>query len=215
MSNAWSPVVHREAFTSPRDAHGRDAAATDDAVLSPSTYHLSARPVRRRVLHLIHHLDLGQCETIADASHSSVSKLGHLQRLDLGCCEYVTDAGIMTLSALSQLQRLVTHMHGKRTKKSSTSCIFSLSQLRYLTFIEHPGSIPMSYDLVVAHIKSASLELLQHLDISWCKITVASLSSIFALSQLRHLNLSGCKGITDDGITNISVLSELSSNTWT
>ncbi|KAL7450418.1 hypothetical protein ACHAWC_002336, partial [Mediolabrus comicus] len=118
------------------------------------------------------HLNLHGCPQICNLSLVAIASFGSLEYLDLSGCNKLTIAG-------------ATHI-GKRCKR--------------LTFL----SLASCGDCVSNALFEAiilRLSLLKLVDLSFCrKISDRSLKALAKCSNLQHLGLSGCTGVTDQSI---------------
>ena len=144
-------------------------------------------------------LNLNSCSRITDADLSNFVAMRNLEDIDLGGTQ-ITDAGLKQLAALPRLSHL--GLQNTRITDDGMSCLAGMKSLRSLdvgrTQLTDAGLERLS-----------SLKELMQLSLYGTQITDAGLSVTKDMRRLALLNLWGCKGITDTGLTNLKGMRNL------
>lgn len=144
-------------------------------------------------------LDLSQCTDISDGNLQDIcEKLHEMRHLKLNKCAQLTDSAVKHLHQLNNLEKLeIASVYTVTSRALSLGlCKGKLRHLQHLNL----NCCSLVKDSFVIKM-SKQLKSLTYLDIGSTAITDVGLVFICTfLDQLRHLNLSWCRGITNKGL---------------
>ena len=145
-------------------------------------------------------LDLGNCqEGVTDSVlQAIIANMKQLEDLTLGNCRRLTDAGFSGLMPESQ---------SDLEKDGAKIFLGSKAEAEVLSDAQRRAKLKELYETkqdAKAELKIDSLNRLLSLDVSFTNVTDLSLVVAFNFKQLRHLNISQCKEITNVGLNALS-----------
>jgi hypothetical protein len=148
-------------------------------------------------------LDIGGCDRVTDHGLGHLSHM-RLKYLNIRQCHDVTDYGIAKLKRMP-LGTLYMHWCRKITDKA-----FKHMENMPLTSLDVSECRNINFPTEVLD-ELANLPL-RRLDLSFCDVTDDILAELVTrLPGLTQLALSGCSGITDEGIAHLKTLQQLTS----
>lgn len=138
-------------------------------------------------------LNLSRCEELTDQDFLGVASLQQLKTLQLYGCSRLTDGGLVQLAQLNRLERLL-FPGGNRYGDPSIRTLCSIDSLRVLD-LRHSRSIS-GVDLP----NLVCMATLESLNLALCdQVEKSSLVGLSVAKSLKHLDLSGCKALTNVG----------------
>ena len=217
--DALSPTAYRSLTGIPRlerlDVNDR-ASLSDDAVRAVSQ------------CSSLRYLSMSGCASITDESMGMVARMPSLRSLDISRCPMVSDRGLATLAASSPLESLnLGNCPGISVQ--GISDLASAPSLSSLTIDSNPQICAPSYQsrpLKRLRVFSARdcpglsdqglLALLAYdemecLYLAYCPGVTATLLREIAsrAGRMKSLDLTGCTGLTDDGMGHIASIPSL------
>jgi hypothetical protein len=155
-------------------------------------------------------LSLEEGPKVTDASLIHIAGLTNLHTLYLSRCS-VTDKGLARLSVLTALRDL--DISGCPVTDDGLAYLRNLSKLRELRLAQSEYQHPLvgkRAGITDEGLKQlADLTDLEELGLFQCQVTGKGLSHLRRMSNLRCLDLSGCKSVTDEGLVHLSSLTQL------
>jgi len=182
-----------------------------------------------RKLPYLQMLDLSHCRGLTDNSLEFLRELNLLNTLNLSGCFNISDVGMKHLSKLTNLQNLsligltkISYVGVKHLVDLAALAEINLSGCHRIcdAAIEHLSKLTCLKTLYLARINNITdlgfkhllqLTKLQKLHLSLCRnlddSVLRHLST--ALIELRFLDLTGCRKVTEDGIVHLAQLKSL------
>lgn len=138
-----------------------------------------------------------------DFAHEGIQSLGgakcakSMKKVNLHGCFQMSNWALKALSAMTNLEHLVLSGCTKITLPGLSAVVKSCHNISFLSFASCGDCITNE----IVEEMSKYLHNLKSLILSECgKISRKALVGISRFKKLRHLNLSGCKGVTNEAI---------------
>lgn len=153
----------------------------------------------------LHYLALGSNLNFTDhLLNFFVGNMTQLEHLDLGNCSPLSDLGLRNVSSLRSLKELIL----ARCYKITDDTILTMNNGCNLTEL-HLGACRNLSDTTLRFVASHWLQLTK-LNLERCnKISDQGVSLLSVLTDLRRLNLAHCVCISDSGVTPLLLLTNL------
>lgn len=138
-----------------------------------------------------------------DFAHEGIQSLGRskcvkrIKKLNLHGCFQISKWAPKAIASMSNLEHLVLSGCTKLTLIGLTAIAKSCKNISFLSFASCGNCITNT----IIEVMTDNLRLLQSLILcDCCKIGRKALTGISKCKQLKHLNLSGCKSVTNEAI---------------
>jgi len=129
--------------------------------------------------------------------------LKNLLVVEISKCKYVTEHSLVSISKVRHLTKLIfTQNHS----------IFSEHYIGTITELHNLIHLNLSYfsiDDQFFENAGSNFPLLGHLNVSSCPVTDVGLARICQLHTLKHLDISECRDISDNGLVSLPLLPNL------
>ncbi len=138
-----------------------------------------------------------------DFAHEGIQSLGgskcasHMQKINLHGCFQVSNWALKAVSAMTNIEHLVLSGCTKLTSAGLSTLAKSCKHISFLSFASCGDCITNAIiEEVTDHLHALETLILS----DCCKIGRKAMIGISKCKKLRHLNVSGCKALTNEAI---------------
>jgi uncharacterized protein YndB with AHSA1/START domain len=140
-------------------------------------------------------------DKITNAQFALLKSIPRLGRLNISYCEALNDNAFRALSSMVDLREL--YINAQRVSDRGLRGVSALKNLEAITLVSCPNLTGEFLRLLPAP------EKMRRVAFTWMKVNDATFAALTKCSKLRTLRFSDCPEVTDAGVANLKIMTEL------